>query len=40
MLSIKLTITNMVKKQDVDFIYGKSDKNIIFTYVTRSSKIK
>jgi len=31
MLSIKLTITDMMKKQDVDFIYEKFDKNTIFT---------
>jgi hypothetical protein len=31
MLSIKLTITNMVKKQDVDLIHEKFDKNTIFT---------
>jgi hypothetical protein len=36
MLYIKLTITNMVKKQGVDFIYEKFDKNTIFTYVTSS----
>jgi hypothetical protein len=31
MLSITLTITDMMKKQDVDFIYEKFDKNTIFT---------
>ena len=31
MLPIKLTITNMAKKQDVNLIYEKFYKNAIFT---------